>query len=133
MRGKVCPVVHRRINGVLEILAFRHPTAGKQFVKGSVEDGEPLAVAALRELREESGYRPDAAPRFLGQASIGAPATPWSFFAVEASGLPENWDHQTEDDLGHVFSFFWHPVALDLDDDWHPTFHEALRMIRQTI
>lgn len=133
MRGKVCPVVHRRINGALEILAFRHPTAGKQFVKGSVEDGEPLSAAALRELREESGYCPSAAPRFLGQAPIGTPPTTWSFFAVEATNLPDNWDHQTEDDFGHVFSFFWHPAALDLDDHWHPIFHEALRMIRQAI
>jgi len=57
MREKVCPVVHQQVDGVLEVLAFRHPSAGNQFVKGTIEDGEPPPTAALRELREESGNR----------------------------------------------------------------------------
>lgn len=39
MAHKVCTVVPRISNGVAEILAFRHPSAGKQFVKGSIEEG----------------------------------------------------------------------------------------------
>ncbi|WP_222034522.1 NUDIX domain-containing protein [Rhizobium leguminosarum] len=52
---KTCPVVTRRMNQGLEILAFTHPSAGNQFVKGTVEEGERPQDAAARELREESG------------------------------------------------------------------------------
>ena len=51
---KACPVVLRR-GQTLEILAFEHPLAGLQLVKGSVEPGEPTDVAAVRELFEEAG------------------------------------------------------------------------------
>ncbi|WP_410001350.1 NUDIX domain-containing protein [Rhizobium leguminosarum] len=43
------------MNQGLEILAFTHPSAGNQFVKGTVEEGERPQDAAARELREESG------------------------------------------------------------------------------
>ncbi|MHC8286071.1 NUDIX domain-containing protein [Pseudomonas sp. XS1P51] len=46
---KACPVVLRNIEQ-LEILAFRHPLAGLQLVKGSVEPGELTGAAAVREL-----------------------------------------------------------------------------------
>ncbi len=133
MREKVCPVVHRSIGGVLEVLAFRHPSAGHQFVKGTIEDGEFPPAAALRELSEESGLNPIAAPRYLGQAPIGAPPIIWHFYAFKTNGLAQSWNHQTKDDFGHVFSFFWHPVAVDLDHHWHPVFHEALRTIRRAL
>jgi 8-oxo-dGTP pyrophosphatase MutT (NUDIX family) len=37
-------------------MAFRHPLAGCQLVKGSIENEEPSA-AAVRELYEEAGVR----------------------------------------------------------------------------
>ena len=52
--GKACPVVIRG-QGAIEILAFEHPLAGLQLVKGMIEPGESSRDAALRELREESG------------------------------------------------------------------------------
>jgi len=133
MQGKVCPVVHRRVDGSLEVLAFHHPSAGNQFVKGSIERDEPLSEAASRELREESGLNFTATQRYLGQFPIGTPSTMWHFYAFEADDLPESWDHQTEDDFGHVFSFFWHPIMQDLDHRWHPIYQEALRIIRRTL
>jgi hypothetical protein len=42
--NKACPVVIRQNNGCLEILAFVHPSAGRQVVKGTIKPGEPLAV-----------------------------------------------------------------------------------------
>ena len=51
---KSCPVV-LRARETLEILAFEHPLAGLQLVKGSVEPGESTALAAVRELMEEAG------------------------------------------------------------------------------
>lgn len=130
-REKVCPVVYRDVGGVQELLAFHHPSAGRQFVKGTIEAGESPSAGALRELHEESGLEPVAELSYLGQASIGSPPVTWHFYALTVEHLPQAWDHQTEDDFGHVFSFFWHPLALDLDHHWHPIFHEALRTIRQ--
>ncbi|MGX5266288.1 NUDIX domain-containing protein, partial [Klebsiella pneumoniae] len=54
---KVVPGVFRKINNNLEILVFRHPLAGIQIVKGTVEHQEQLEYAALRELYEESGIK----------------------------------------------------------------------------
>lgn len=111
-----------------EILAFRHPSAGKQFVKGGIKEGEAASVAALRELAEESGVTIVSGVHTLGSGRIGEAV--WHFFAVTADSLPDRWVHQTDDDLGHVFEFFWHPLAEDLDDGWHRQFHDALNVIR---
>jgi 8-oxo-dGTP pyrophosphatase MutT (NUDIX family) len=48
---KACPVVLRSL-GDGEILAFEHPLAGWQLVKGTVEAGELPRDAAIRELYE---------------------------------------------------------------------------------
>ena len=53
--NKVCPVILRKNNNTLEILLFKHPTAGIQLVKGTIEKSEPVFQAAIRELYEESG------------------------------------------------------------------------------
>lgn len=90
MREKVCPVVCRSVDGVRELLAFRHPSAGCQFVKGTIQEDEPPSVAALRALREESGLSPTDAPEYLGQAPIGAPPAVWHFYALEIDGLPQD-------------------------------------------
>ncbi|WP_053081513.1 hypothetical protein [Methylobacterium aquaticum] len=58
---------------------------------------------------------------------------PRHFSAIEAEGLPPAWDHRTADDGGHVSSFFWHPLAVDRDGQWHPMFHDALRAIRRRL
>lgn len=50
---KVCAVVVR--DG--RLLMFRHPRAGGQLVKGSIEYGEDIGSAAIRELFEEAGIR----------------------------------------------------------------------------
>lgn len=131
MAHKVCPVVTRISDGVAELLAFRHPSAGNQFVKGSIEKGETAPDAAIRELKEESGITAACGLIDLGQASIGSAV--WHFFTVRLEGLPHRWEHQTQDDFGHVFSFFWHPLAEDLNEEWHPHFHEALAAIRRWV
>ena len=53
---KVVPVIFRNINQRTEILVFKHPIAGIQIVKGTVETNEELEEAALRELYAESGF-----------------------------------------------------------------------------
>lgn len=62
---KACPVVLRR-TGDLEVLAFEHPLAGFQLVKGSIEQDESPAAAAVRELLEESGLKASSVSADLG-------------------------------------------------------------------
>lgn len=131
--SKACAVPYRRSERGLEVLAFRHPLAGKQFVKGTLEDNEEPEVGACRELHEESGLSLELRPVLLGVQTVGNPPLPWCFFAFETDSLPDRWDHRTEDGGGQTFSFFWHFLDQDLDDGWHPIFHEAFRTIRSTL
>ncbi|MES5096909.1 NUDIX domain-containing protein [Agrobacterium sp. BA1120] len=107
------------------MLTFTHPSAGRQFVKGTIEKGEKSQEAAERELFEESGLRVRSSMIFIGTQEIGIERVPWHFFAYRNSSLPDTWTHVTEDDDGHSFSFFWHSVQRPLDQQWHPIFHEA--------
>lgn len=122
---KACPIVLRLWDGRPEVLAFTHPSAGKQFVKGTVEVGESPLDAATRELWEESGLRADEPLVFLGTHAIGENGQRWHFFRHLSSGLPDSWSHQTEDDVGHTYVFFWHPLDQPLDQGWHLIFREA--------
>ncbi|WP_152662664.1 NUDIX domain-containing protein [Devosia soli] len=130
MGEKVCAVPFRQTSQGMEVLSFLHPVAGRQFVKGTLEPNELPAVAAARELREESGLSLAASPVLLGDAMIGSPPVRWHFYAFNTDGLPQSWSHWTEDDGGHMFLFFWHLLEKDLDREWHPIFHQAYRIIR---
>lgn len=124
---KACPVVLRTSQNGFKVLAFIHPSAGKQFVKGTIEIGETARQAAERELREESGLVVHSPMIFLGTQAIGIEGAPWHFFAYHSLSLPDTWLHATEDDFDHSFAFFWHSIQVSLDRDWHPIFHEAFK------
>ncbi|KQV72609.1 hypothetical protein ASC90_27505 [Rhizobium sp. Root1220] len=126
---KACAIVTRTTDQGLTVLAFAHPSAGNQFVKGTIENGEQPRHAAERELREESGLLAPIAMKALGITEVGPERTVWHFFAWHSSGLPDRWRHATEDDHGHTFSFFWHPLRSSLDENWHPIFHEVFEFI----
>lgn len=131
--NKACPVILSSI-GRTRILLFRHPQAGVQLVKGTIEAGETPAQAALRELNEESGIDTASVVSDLGCWDAGHLDQVWSFQLCEAQvPLPEQWIHQTLDDHGHAFSFFWAP----LDDlpfaDCHPVFRRALQYLVSTL
>lgn len=131
--GKACPVVLRRRNGRLELLAFRHPLAGLQIVKGGVEAGESLGTACERELAEEAGIA-GVAGRRLGTwlPPEGPPA--WGFHAMDlAEALPDSWEFLTRDDGGHRFRFFWQPLDEPTGPGWHPVFAGAIDWIRATL
>lgn len=127
--NKACPVILSNPASP-RILLFRHPLAGVQLVKGTIETGETPAHAALRELHEESGITSASIVRDLGCWDAGHPDQIWSFqLCAPQAPLPEQWTHHTLDDHGHVFSFFWAP----LDDlpfaDCHPVFRRALQYL----
>ena len=111
---KTCPVVLRTTQGECEILAFCHPLAGHQFVKGTVKTGETSAAAALRELHEEAGITTHAITTALGSTDAIQSGERWHFFVVQTDPLPDSWHHQCADDGGQLFGFFWHPVRQPL-------------------
>ncbi|MNJ31010.1 dihydroneopterin triphosphate pyrophosphatase [compost metagenome] len=127
--NKACAVVlspapHPRI------LLFRHPQAGVQLVKGTIEKDETPAQAALRELQEESGIRAAHVSSDLGCWDAGHLDQIWSFHLCQAHApLPEQWSHHTLDDNGHCFEFFWASLDRLPYADCHPVFCRALEFV----
>lgn len=128
---KVCPVILRRQGDNWQILAFRHPKAGTQLIKGTLEAGEKPEDGVLRELAEESGIVHAAVVKQLGELDIHVAAQHWHIFLCRvADDLPEAWDFFTTDGGGHLFHFFWHNLAEAPDESWHEHFQTALTFIR---
>lgn len=116
------------------ILLFRHPLAGVQLVKGTIEQGETAGQAALRELAEESGINAATLADDLGCWDAGHLGQVWSFHLCRASGpLPEQWTHQTLDDHGHRFEFFWAALEHLPLADCHPVFQRALQFLSASL
>jgi len=129
--NKACAVVLRDSAQGAELLVFAHPIAGIQLVKGTIEPGESCDEAALRELEEEAGVSAATVTRQLGVWQSGFECQVWSFsLCVPAAPLPDAWAHQAEDDGGHLFRFFWHPLAAAPTNQWHPLFQGALGFIQ---
>ena len=108
---KAVPVVLRRAPQGVEILVFTHPLAGVQIVKGTVEAGESVNEAAVRELAEESGIKNSQCARDLGTWEECAMGQVWHFreMMVEQE-LPDDWTYSTQDGGGHLFTFAWYPL-----------------------
>lgn len=123
---KVCSVVLSSARRP-KILLFRHPLAGVQLVKGTIEKGEAPCRAALRELAEESGISTATIENDLGCWDSGHQGQIWSFQLCQVIGpLPEQWSHQTLDDHGHLVEFFWASLDHLPYGDCHPVFRRAL-------
>lgn len=130
---KSCPIVLRERGGVLQILAFEHPLAGRQLVKGSIEPGESAADAAVRELREEAGLQATAFEH-LGDWHSKHDGQIWSFQLCRLLDEPgDAWTHRCLDDGGHDFAFFWHPLHVSPSQGWHLLFVQALIFVRDTL
>jgi 8-oxo-dGTP pyrophosphatase MutT (NUDIX family) len=131
---KACPVVVRHRHGTVEILAFRHPSAGLQLVKGGIEPGEASSAAALRELWEEAGVYQARVERDLGIWDSGIEGQVWAFYLVKATTtLPDTWSHRTNDDGGQIFQFFWHDLSSSPSSEWHLLFRGALKHLSEGI
>ena len=130
---KACPVVLRDPTAS-KIMAFRHPAAGIQLVKGTIEPGERPADAALRELREESGIANATVYQDMGLWDAEYEGQVWSFHLCSISqALPESWSHRCPDDGGLDLNFFWHDLNSEPSEHWHPLFRRALEFIRSSI
>lgn len=112
------------------MLAFRHPLAGLQIPKGTVQAGEPVESAVLRELEEESGVRHGRLRAALG--TIEHEGEVWHLHHVEADDLPDGWRYRPTgggEESEHVFEFFWHPLSGDLGG-FHPVFVRVIGVLR---
>ena len=115
-----------------QILAFEHPKAGVQLVKGRIEPGESVRAAALRELQEESGIADTGIAEDLGTLESGHRGHVWSLqLCTFPRRLPETWTHHCADDGGYDFRFFWHDVEQTPDEKWRPHYRRALEAIRE--
>ena len=131
---KACPVLLRRREGRLQILAFRHPLAGTQLVKGTVEEDEEARVTVPRELAEESGIADARLIEPLGQLILGGERQRWHIFLCQVKRqLPDAWNFFTADGGGQLFAFFWHDLDAMPGDDWYPSFRTALDFIRRRV
>jgi 8-oxo-dGTP pyrophosphatase MutT (NUDIX family) len=128
---KACPVVFRD-SSMRQILAFEHPEAGLQLVKGGIENGEDARAAALRELAEEAGIADISIARDLGTWSSGQNGHVWSLQLCSYSpDLPETWTHHCMDDGGHDLRFFWHDMHGEAGAGWADLYRRALATIRE--
>ena len=128
---KVCPVVFRDAS-MQQILAFEHPLAGMQLVKGFIEPGESVRAAALRELAEESGIDDAGIACDLGDWDPEHKGHCWSLqLCTFRPGLPDEWVHHCVEDGGYDLRFFWHDVNRRPGDGWKPQYRRALAAIRE--
>ncbi|WP_147103728.1 NUDIX domain-containing protein [Tateyamaria sp. syn59] len=117
-----------------DILVFRHPLAGVQLPKGTVEAHETTLAAARREVFEEVGLVLTGPLIPLGAwVCPSLPAT-WHVFVADApSDAPDEWRHAPtgggeEDDL--TFDVFW-TEAANARTLLHPLFLPVLDMLEQ--
>ena len=115
---KVYGYLIREQQGDTQVLVFDHvdfPEAGTQVPGGTVDPGEGLAEAVLREVFEESGVDGLIVVRELGVMELAVPerdeVQERHFFHLTADrDLPEEWVHVVSsgtEDTGLRFRFFW--------------------------
>ena len=131
---KAVPVVIRNSKKSLELLLFRHPLAGDQIVKGSIEKKESYENAAIRELFEESGIENASVAYKLGQKNYICMNQTWHFFImIPPVDLPNSWKHFAADDNGLDFDFFWQDINLPISTPWPEIFDDARLFILEQL
>lgn len=137
MVHKACPCVV--VNN--KILVFEHPFAGFQIPKGTVEAGESVESAVLRELYEESGIQTGKIIKKIGELDWEIKAGEatfrtnqlqrWHLYLVDPGmDLPVGWSHRAEGseaESGLIFRYFWQSFD-NVPLDFHPVYHRVIEM-----
>ncbi|CAM3963450.1 NUDIX hydrolase [Bacillus paranthracis] len=121
-KKKVHAYVTREKEGAMQLLVFKHrdtPEAGIQVPGGTVDEGETLKAAILREVQEESGLRHLCIERFLADYIIHVREKKEyekrHFFHVTLlTDVKDRWEHIVsagEEDEGLVFCYEWIDIA----------------------
>ncbi|HDR7772871.1 TPA: NUDIX domain-containing protein [Bacillus paranthracis] len=121
-KKKVHAYVTREKEGVMQLLVFKHrdiSEAGIQVPGGTVDEGETLEAAILREVQEESGLRHLCIERFLADYIIHVREKKEyekrHFFHVTLlTDVKDRWEHIVsagEEDEGLVFCYEWIDIA----------------------
>jgi len=104
------------------LLVFRQlgrPDQGVQVPGGSVEPGESLEEAVLREVREETGLGGLRIAQYLGRAvyelkvDVGPPHERHFFHVVCEGDAPERWQHvgsRSREGADVTFALWWEPL-----------------------
>ena len=127
------PLVRQKVFAYItqgdRLLVFRHPhapEAGIQVPAGTVEAGEPLADAVLREAGEETGLRELALVAYLGDhvramSDVGRDEVHHRhFYHLHYTGnAPETWQQVEHDpsngsSASHLFEFYWVRLPCDV-------------------
>ncbi len=110
-----------------EVLVFSHrdfPEAETQVIGGTVDPGEDLVEALLREIYEESGlvFTPSDITKKLGETYYQRKDRPETnhrhYYSIEKNDLPDSWAHtvhSTGQDNGLVFEFFWMKTSVAIE------------------
>ena len=93
-----------------EILMFRHPLAGIQLAKGTVEPSENPTDAARRELFEESGIDTKQPLFFIGKNTRMVCGQIWYFYHLDLLCTRNQWSHFAPDNGGIELQFFGHAL-----------------------
>jgi 8-oxo-dGTP pyrophosphatase MutT (NUDIX family) len=121
-KKKVYAYITREKEGVMQLLVFKHRDiheAGIQVPGGTVDEGETLEAAILREVQEESGLRHLCIERFLADYIIHVKEKQEyekrHFFHVTLlTDVKDTWEHIVsagEKDQGLAFSYEWVNIA----------------------
>lgn len=121
-KTKVLSYILRTKNSSTEVLVFDHrdyPEAGTQVIGGTVDPGEDLVEALLREILEESGlvFSSSDIKTRLGETTYQRRDIPEinfrHYYLIYSIDLPDTWAHTVHSngaDNGLVFDFFWLPI-----------------------
>lgn len=119
---KVIAYIKRIQNEQIQILVFDHrdfPEAGTQVIGGTVDPGEDLVEALLREIFEESGlcFRASDIVTKLGESLYHRQDIPEinhrHYYLINTIDLADSWAHTVHSngsDNGLVFDYFWLPL-----------------------
>lgn len=129
-RRRVACYVTRDRAGRTELLVFDHvdsPEAGTQVPAGRMEADETYAVAAIREVREETGLTGVEVVGVVGESDRPHPETgaaqltTYVHLRITADG-PDRWTPVVSgsgEDAGLRFDCRWTPIPVRLAGDQH--------------